>query len=372
MRKANALLLIGLSLTMLVLVMSTSPSISTRGKPSHAGKGKDKAPNVTITNPTNGATVSGSVTITATAIDKIDGTLIPDIYIDGTFVTTANSYDWDTTTVADGSHTISAEATDSGSKTGSDSITVTVQNNVPPPPPPGGNRYALCVGVNIYKESDVNPPLDNCNNDANDWYYHLTAMDYSVEILGDQESSYVRYDGLATEAKIKERISYYLSIADADDIFVFTFSGHGWYDKWTTKQHCICPWDDWGGVDGEDGTIWDTEFADLFAPAACKWFIFFDACNSGGMDEVMQNSNAANGYMTTTCGPNGYGYDVPEYSNGAWNYHFLEISWQGYYNSEPTVGMEDVFAYAMLDYPYHGPSTPMEFDGDPSTPFTLN
>jgi hypothetical protein len=97
----------------------------------------DNPPVVTITSPANGATVSGTVSITTDVSDE--DTLTADIYIDGTFVG-AGSYSWDTTAYADGSYTIFADATDSASQTGSDQITVTVDNTVePPPPPPTGN-----------------------------------------------------------------------------------------------------------------------------------------------------------------------------------------------------------------------------------------
>ncbi|MFX0061683.1 MAG: S8 family serine peptidase [Candidatus Hermodarchaeota archaeon] len=88
--------------------------------------GGNNPPVVTITSPSDGATVSGTTTITVTVTDE--DTLVPDIYIDSTYITTAYSYDWDTTAYADGSHTIYAEATDSGGLTGSDQIGVTVDN----------------------------------------------------------------------------------------------------------------------------------------------------------------------------------------------------------------------------------------------------
>jgi subtilisin len=92
----------------------------------------DDPPVVTITSPTDGATVSGTTTIMVTVSDE--ESLTPDIYIDGTYVATSSAYEWDTTTYSDGSHTIYAEATDSASQTGSDQISVTVDNTSPPPP----------------------------------------------------------------------------------------------------------------------------------------------------------------------------------------------------------------------------------------------
>jgi hypothetical protein len=97
----------------------------------------NNAPIVTITSPSAGSTVSDSVTISVTVEDE--DSLVADIYIDGTFVTSANSYNWDTTSYANGDHTITAEATDSGSLSDSDSVTVTVDNYVEPPPSGDGH-----------------------------------------------------------------------------------------------------------------------------------------------------------------------------------------------------------------------------------------
>ncbi len=90
------------------------------------GGGTNSAPIVTITAPSNGATVSGTTTISVTVEDE--DVIVPDIYIDGSYVATAYSYSWDTTVYADGSHSIYAEATDTGGLSGDDTNTVTVDN----------------------------------------------------------------------------------------------------------------------------------------------------------------------------------------------------------------------------------------------------
>jgi hypothetical protein len=117
----------------------------------------NEAPVVTITNPTAGSTVSDSVMISVTVDDE--DSLVADIFIDGTFVVTANSYNWDTTSYADGSHTIYAEATDSGSLSDSDSVSVTVENTVtPPPPPPSGHEVftgTVTYGTGVWHYFDA-------------------------------------------------------------------------------------------------------------------------------------------------------------------------------------------------------------------------
>jgi hypothetical protein len=88
---------------------------------------------VQITAPSNGATVSGTTTISV-----IQGSAAAwiNVYIDGNYFasTPPLSFSWNTTTVANGSHTVSAQAFNSASAVvGSASVTVTVQNGGPTP-----------------------------------------------------------------------------------------------------------------------------------------------------------------------------------------------------------------------------------------------
>jgi len=88
---------------------------------------------VTITSPADGATVSGSVSITADATDDQSVTQVQ-FFVDGASVgVDSNSSDgwsaaWGSTTATDGTHTLRATATDTIGQTGSTSITVSVNN----------------------------------------------------------------------------------------------------------------------------------------------------------------------------------------------------------------------------------------------------
>ena len=93
--------------------------------------GSNDPPEVIITSPGNDSTISDTVTISVMVTDE--DILIPDIYIDGIPVDTANSYEWDTTTYSNGTHTICAEVTDSGGLQDSDTVYVTVNNSEPSP-----------------------------------------------------------------------------------------------------------------------------------------------------------------------------------------------------------------------------------------------
>lgn len=91
----------------------------------------DDPPSVTITNPAHGATVSGTVDVTANASDD-RGVSKVEFFVDGSSIGIDSdssggwSTSWDTTSVTEGDHTVTATATDSGDQTDTDSITVTV------------------------------------------------------------------------------------------------------------------------------------------------------------------------------------------------------------------------------------------------------
>jgi hypothetical protein len=97
-----------------------------------------QAPAVAITAPAGGSTVTGTITISATASDdqavagvrfRVDGANV------GAEDTSAPySYSWDTRTVPNGTHVLTAVARDTGNnQTTSSSVSVTVSNTIPPP-----------------------------------------------------------------------------------------------------------------------------------------------------------------------------------------------------------------------------------------------
>jgi chitodextrinase len=95
------------------------------------------APSVTLIAPSNGATVSGNVTVSATATDNV-GVSGVQFKLDGTNLgnedtSSPYSLSWNTTSVANGSHTLTAIARDAaGNTTTATSVTVTVSNTAAP------------------------------------------------------------------------------------------------------------------------------------------------------------------------------------------------------------------------------------------------
>ncbi len=137
-------------------------------------------PTVQITAPANNATVSGTQTVTVNATDKqgmanvqykLDGTNL------GSSVTTAPySFSWDTTTATNGTHTLTAVATNiDNQSTTSTNVLVNVQNTVVTPPSGGS-------GTNTIPNPSVETPDSTAgqpqNWTANSWGTNTPTFSY--------------------------------------------------------------------------------------------------------------------------------------------------------------------------------------------------
>ncbi|MBD0369727.1 MAG: S8 family serine peptidase [Pyrinomonadaceae bacterium] len=95
------------------------------------------APTTSITSPTNGQTVTGLVTVQASATDNVGVTRV-ELYQDNALIGTDTSapyaFSWDTDAITNGSHTLMSKAYDASGNVGS-SATVTVTVNHDPTPP---------------------------------------------------------------------------------------------------------------------------------------------------------------------------------------------------------------------------------------------
>jgi hypothetical protein len=117
------------------------------------GSGDTTPPTTSITAPANGATVSGTVSVTASASDNVGVTKV-EFYLDGALqvTDTATPYTWsfNTTTVANGSHTLQTKAYDAAGNVGSSStISVTVSNSTGDTTPPTTSITAPANGATI-------------------------------------------------------------------------------------------------------------------------------------------------------------------------------------------------------------------------------
>ncbi len=334
-------------------------------------------PTCEIIIPLDGQVVDKTTQIEVNATDDICIAHV-NFFIDNQLVYIDNNapyiYSWDTTSIIYGVCIISAIAYDIANNT-ANSIPITVTVNQTATPLKSTQRYAVIVGVSDYKVAD---DLSYCDEDVTDWYNYLREVFYiqsnQVWILGDNHpENYPKYDGLATEAETKAKLSQMISLADSDDEIFFLTSGHGTGDG--NGNSILCMWDYGSGEGSEDGALRDYELANIFSSAKAKnVFIFIDHCYAGGfIPELIGLSNNAQIFCTTTCSESGSGYDDSSVMNGLWTYYFLEYGLVNYFGSEPGVSMEDVFNYASKIYPAQPPDVdaPMIFDGNSSTDFSF-
>ena len=263
------------------------------------GKGKPPATYVIITYPSDGATVSGTITIIIESSNTN-----PTITIDGITVGSGLSYTWDTTLYTDGSHTIKASA----GKV-KDTATVTVNNG-------GGgggdgtiNKYALVIGISDYEGTQND--LQYCDDDAMDWKNFLQSEGYSVTILTDTQ---------ATADNIESKVIDLLALEDADDYVVFTYSGHGY--NYPGYGSCIISTDLY--------YMTHAYFEAYFDTAESQHIYFaFDACEIGGFQGLIE-TNRVGAFASNTR----FSYDGDSsMKNGVFTYYQM-IGWSIYDNFE--------------------------------------
>jgi serine protease len=112
----------------------------------------DTPPTVSISNPTNGSTVSGTLIVSATASDDV-GVAQVAFFANGSAIGTDTngadgwSVSWNSTAVPDGTVTLMATATDTANQTTSHSIEVTVNNAPVANQPPVAAFTVACSGL---------------------------------------------------------------------------------------------------------------------------------------------------------------------------------------------------------------------------------
>jgi hypothetical protein len=127
----------------------------------------DNSPSVSITSPSDGDTISGTINIEASASDDNEVVKV-EFFIDdelkSTDTTSPYTYSWDTTTYSNGAHKVKAIAHDSISKTNSHEVSVNVMNLIltiqagaggTTSPSPGSYVYGLGAEVSITASPDT-------------------------------------------------------------------------------------------------------------------------------------------------------------------------------------------------------------------------
>lgn len=135
-------------------------------------------------------------------------------------------------------------------------------------------KRALCVGINDYPYGD-DSDLNGCVNDAKAWAdLLLTHFGFTdVRLL---------VDAAATKATIAAGVKELIGTAQAGDILVYTFSGHGTYVTDTDNDEALydeaqCPYD------VADDLLIDDDWRKIFAniPEDVQLTVISDSCFSG-------------------------------------------------------------------------------------------
>ena len=149
-----------------------------------------------------------------------------------------------------------------------------------------GNYYGVIVGISDYVGTWND--LNYCDDDARELHQQL------LQDGGRWSATRMQLilDSQATEANINAAIANVAGQADAEDFFLFFFSGHGGQD--TDRV----PLDETDGLDEflfthEEGYLTDDEFADSIQTMLCqRILVLIDSCHSGGMVNLSSASGA--------------------------------------------------------------------------------
>jgi hypothetical protein len=157
------------------------------------------APTVSISSPTSGTTVSGNITVTASASDNV-GVSKVEFYLDSattpaaTITSSPYTFSWNTTSVVNGTHTFKAKAYDAANNVGqSATVSVTV-NNTSTPPASGVTRIECSnppAGTIFCEDFEgTNPKADFDDYDGNPDTENLVVTDSGPS--GDSANKEIR------------------------------------------------------------------------------------------------------------------------------------------------------------------------------------
>jgi hypothetical protein len=216
-------------------------------------------PTVSVTAPAAGANVSGTVSASATA--TASGPLsiasvqfqVDSINL-GSPVTSGPTYvtSWNTTGYANGPHSLTAVATDSGGNTGSASVTVTINNTAVAPP------VISSVIANSITYSSATITWTTTTPSSSQVFYGTIpsygqtsalqsslATSHSIALSGLSASTVYYYEVLSQDSSgnLVTSGGYTLGTSAA------TASGTGWTDLGpATKLQSVCPPNDFNGI----------------------------------------------------------------------------------------------------------------------------
>ena len=142
-------------------------------------------------------------------------------------------------------------------------------------------KKAICVGINNYP--GIFNDLKGCVNDANDWAELLTEFGFEVNVLLDDQG---------TRENIKASLGNLVASLRSGDYGVFTYSGHGTYNRDTSGDEPDS-YDE--ALYVYDGILLDDELRvilDNLNPQA-SLVVIADSCYSGTVTRVVEEDHYA-------------------------------------------------------------------------------
>ena len=138
-------------------------------------------------------------------------------------------------------------------------------------------KKAICAGINNYP--GVLNDLKGCVNDANDWGELLAEFGFEVDVILDNQ---------ATRENIKAALSDLVSSLRAGDFGVFTYSGHGTYNRDTSGDEPDS-YDE--ALYVYDGILLDDELREILDDLRpeSSLVVIADSCYSGTVTRVVED-----------------------------------------------------------------------------------
>ena len=136
---------------------------------------------------------------------------------------------------------------------------------------------AICIGINNYP--GMFNDLKGCVNDANDWAELLTEFGFDVSVVLDEQG---------TRENIKAALRNLVLVLKPGDYGVFTYSGHGTYNRDSSG-------DEEDSYDEAlyvyDGILLDDELREILDDLNTKASLVFvsDSCYSGTVTRVVED-----------------------------------------------------------------------------------
>ncbi len=139
-------------------------------------------------------------------------------------------------------------------------------------------KQAICVGINNYP--GMLNDLQGCVNDANDWAGLLTEFGFDVEVLLDNQG---------TRENIKTALRNLVSALGPGDYGVFTYSGHGTYNRDTNGDEPDS-YDE--ALYVYDGILLDDELREILNDLQSQASLTFisDSCFSGTVTRAQEDT----------------------------------------------------------------------------------